>query len=309
MRVLAYSCGVTDTAAERRTGIIYGLGAYTLWGMVPLFWPLLAPMSALEILAHRVVWSVAFLGLILTVTRGWASVRAVGKRPAAWLVLAAVLVSINWGTFIWAVNDGHVVEVSLGYFINPLVSITLGVVLLRERLRRAAWAATGLAVCGVAVLTLSYGRLPWIALTLALSFGFYGLVKKHAGVAPVPALMLETLYMLPVALAFLGFLLSRGELEAIGHGPGYGAIVMLAGPVTAVPLLLFGASANRIELALLGLLQYVGPILQFLLGVFWFGEQMPPSRWLGFVFVWSALVVFSADGYRANRRARLADVT
>ncbi|MCU0298451.1 MAG: EamA family transporter RarD [Candidatus Nanopelagicales bacterium] len=271
--------------------------------MFPLYWPLLAPASSWEILAHRMVWSFAFLAVINVVLRGWSQVKSALKLPRTrWLLLAAAaLVSVNWGTYIWAVNNGYVVESSLGYFINPLVSVALGVLVLGETLRRTQWLAVGIAAVAVAVLTVSYGRPPWIALILAFSFGFYGLVRKQAGVAAVPALTVETAFQAPLALVYLAVLGATGGL-VFGDSPGNSAMLMTAGIATTVPLLLFGAAAIRLPLVVLGVLQYLAPVIQFLLGVTYFGEQMPPERWAGFALVWLALVVFTVDVIRHSRR-------
>jgi len=249
------------------------------------------------------VWSFVFLLVINLLMRKWALVRDAVSDPRTrrLLMAAAVLVSVNWGTYIWAVNNGYVVESSLGYFINPLVSVALGVVLLGEGLRRAQWVAVGIAGVAVAVLTLSYGRPPWIALILAFSFGFYGLVRKQAGVQAVPALTVETGLQAPFALVYLGVLASNATLT-FGGTPGNSAMLMTAGVATTVPLLLFGAAAIRIPLVTLGLLQYLAPVIQFIIGITYFGEHMPLERWIGFALVWLALLVFTVDVVRHSRR-------
>jgi chloramphenicol-sensitive protein RarD len=268
-----------------------------MWGLFPLYWPLLEPAGALEILAHRFVWSFLFLVLLLTVTRNWGSLRPVlrSRRRMLLLLAAAGFVSVNWGTYIWAVNNGHVVESSLGYFINPLVSVALGVLVLRESLRPMQWAAFG------------YGRLPWVALVLAFSFGTYGLVKKLAGVDAVPSLTVETSYLVPVALVYLGWLQLTGS-PAFPHTSVPHTLLMAGvGVVTALPLLAFGAAAIRIPLTMIGLLQYIAPVLQFLIGIAVFREPMPAVRWVGFVIVWVALAVFSVDAVRHTRSRRRVD--
>ncbi|MFN8183314.1 MAG: EamA family transporter RarD [Candidatus Nanopelagicales bacterium] len=281
----------------------YGVGAYTLWGLFPLYWPLLAPASSWEILAHRMVWSFVFLLIITALLRTWSQVRAAlaDRRIRLLLLAAAALVSVNWGTYIWAVNNGYVVEASLGYFINPLVSVALGVVVLGETLRRVQWVAVGIAAGAVVVLTASYGRPPWIALILAFSFGLYGLARKQAGVQAVPALTVETGLQAPFALVFLGLLAARGDIT-FGDDMANSAMLMTAGIATTVPLLLFGAAAIRLPLVVLGLLQYLAPVIQFLIGITYFGEHMPTSRWVGFSLVWLALVVFTVDVVRHSRR-------
>ena len=281
--------------SERRRGMLFGLAAYTMWGLFPLYWPLLRPASAVEILAHRIVWSLAFAVLLLGALRGFGALRGLGARRVALLTLAAAFLTVNWGVYIWAVNHGHVVETSLGYFINPLVSVMLGVVFLGERLRRGQWIAVAVAAGAVLVLALDYGRLPWIALALAGSFGLYGFVKKIAGVRALPSLAIETgLLFLPA----LGWLL---QLHAAGTGTfgRLGAVqdtlLVACGAITAIPLLFFAAAANRVPLSTLGLLQYVAPTLQFLCGVLVFHEAMPASRWVGFALVWLGLGWFSAE--------------
>lgn len=271
--------------------------------MFPLYWPLLAPASSWEILAHRMVWSFVFLLIITALLRTWSQVRAAlaDRRIRLLLLAAAALVSVNWGTYIWAVNNGYVVEASLGYFINPLVSVALGVVVLGETLRRVQWVAVGIAAGAVVVLTASYGRPPWIALILAFSFGLYGLARKQAGVQAVPALTVETGLQAPFALVFLGLLAARGDIT-FGDDMANSAMLMTAGIATTVPLLLFGAAAIRLPLVVLGLLQYLAPVIQFLIGITYFGEHMPTSRWVGFSLVWLALVVFTVDVVRHSRR-------
>ena len=250
-----------------------------------------------------------FLCLILTVSRSWASLRPVlrSRRRMLLLLAAACLVSVNWGTYIWAVNNGHVVESSLGYFINPLVSVALGVLVLRETLRPLQWLAFGIASTAVVVLTVGFGRLPWIALVLAFSFGMYGLVKKLAGVDAVPSLTVETSYLTPVALAYLGWLQLTGGPAFPHTSAAHTALMVFVGVITALPLLAFGAAAIRIPLSMLGLLQYIAPVLQFLIGVLVFAEPMPPVRWAGFVIVWLALTVFSVDAIRHARSMRRVD--
>lgn len=286
-----------------RTGLVAGITAYTLWGFFPLYFPLLEPAGALEILAHRIVWSLAVSLVLVAVTRAWGKVGAVLRSPRLmWLLVAsAALISVNWGVYIWAVNSGHVVEAALGYFINPLVSVLLGVLLLRERMRPLQWAAFGIAFVAVAVLTVAYGALPWVSLVLAFSFGAYGLCKKVAGVDSIPSMTVETGLTFPFAVAYLVFLQAQGTL-VFGHSSVANTVLLLGcGVITVVPLLLFNSSALRVPLSIVGLLQYITPVLQFCVGVFIFGEQMPPQRWAGFVIVWLALAVFTYDAVRASR--------
>ncbi len=290
------------------TGLLYGVAAYGMWGAFPLYFPLLEPASPLEIVAHRVVWSLVFCVLAISVVRGWGRVVAVfrERRRLTLLSFAAVMIAINWGVYIAAVNSAQVVEASLGYFINPLLSVALAVIVLRERLRRLQWVAVGIASIAVLILTVGYGRPPWIALVLASSFGLYGLAKKVAGVDALPSLTVETAVLAPICLAYLGWLQATGELT-FGDGLGHTALLMSAGVITALPLLAFAAATNRIPLSSIGLLQYITPVLQFLIGVTIAGEHMPAVRWWGFAVVWVALIVFSIDALRAGRTRTRAD--
>lgn len=294
---------------ESRRGTLFGAGAYLLWGLFPLYWPLLRPASAVEVLAHRVLWSLLVVAVLLRLTRRTAAVRVVlrDRRTVARLAAAAVVVAVNWGTYIYGVTSGHVVETSLGYFVNPIVTVLLGVVVLGERLRTLQWTAVGAATVAVVVLTVQNGKPPWIALVLAFSFGCYGLLKKQAGVGAIEGLTVETAVLAPVAALYLGVLGARGGATFAGHGPGHAALLAGAGLVTAVPLLLFGAAATRVPLYTLGVLQYLAPTIQFLLGVTLFHEPLPLLRILGFVLVWAGLAVFTADLLTERRRAsRLA---
>ncbi|MFC4011011.1 EamA family transporter RarD [Nonomuraea purpurea] len=290
---------------DLRRGVLFGIAAYSMWGLFPLYWPLLKPSGAVEILAHRMVWSLLVVAVALTVRRHWSWIKELARQPRklALLTLAAVFVTVNWGTYIYAVNTGHVVESALGYFINPLVSVLFGVVLLRERLRPLQWVAVGFGALAVLVLTLDYGRLPWIALTLAMSFGVYGLVKKQANVAATESLAVETLVLLLPALGYLLFLQGTGTATFAHEGAWHAVLLVGAGIVTAVPLLCFGAAAIRVPLSTMGLLQYIAPILQFACGVLVAKEVMPPSRWIGFSIVWVALAIFTFDGFRTARAA------
>ncbi|MFF4774533.1 EamA family transporter RarD [Microtetraspora fusca] len=289
---------------ESRRGVLYGIAAYAMWGLFPLYWPLLKPAGAVEILAHRMVWSLVAVLAILGVRRHWSWIRSITRRQLLLLTLAAVVISTNWGMYIYAVNTGHVVESALGYFINPLVSVLLGVVIFRERLRPWQWAAVGLGALAVLVLTLDYGRLPWIALVLAASFGTYGLVKKAAQVGAAESLTIETLVLLVPALGYLVVLQANGSGTFVDHGAAHIALLVGAGLITAVPLLFFSAAAIRVPLTVVGLLQYIAPVLQFLCGVLVLRETMPGSRWIGFAIVWLALCVFTWDGLRTARAAR-----
>lgn len=273
-----------------------------MWGLFPLYFALLDAVSPLEVVAHRVIWTLVFLVIVISIARGWGRLRnTINKRTLGILSGAAVFISINWLVYVYAVATNQVVQASLGYFINPLVSVALGIFLLRERLRRLQWVAVAVAFIAVAILTISYGALPWISLTLAFSFGLYGLMKKFANIGSSESLAIETAALAPFALAFMGFM-EFSQQAAFGlNGWQISLLLILLGPVTALPLLAFGGAATRIPLSTLGVLQYITPIFQFSIGVFIFGEAMPASRWLGFLFVWSALVVFSTDAYRHAR--------
>lgn len=292
--------------AEQRAGLLYGIGAYGMWGLVPLFWPLLKPAGALEILAHRMVWSLAVVGIALVALKRWAWIRELLGQPRklALISVAASVITVNWGIYIWAVNSGHVVEASLGYFINPLVTIAMGVLLLKERLRPAQWAAVGTGFAAVLVLAIGYGQPPWISLTLAFSFATYGLVKKKVNIGGLESLAAETAIQFLPALGFLLWLGADGSASFGSHGAGHAALLAATGVVTAAPLVCFGAAAIRVPLSTLGLLQYLAPVFQFLLGILYFHEAMPAERWAGFALVWLALTCLTWDALRTARRTR-----
>jgi chloramphenicol-sensitive protein RarD len=294
--------------SERRDGLIFGAGAYLLWGLFPLYWPLLKPAGPLEILAHRMIWSLVFIGAILAVTRGWSRVRLIvaDRGKLGRLALAASVITVNWGVYIWGVNSKHVVETSLGYFINPLLTILLGVFVLHESLRTVQWIAVGIATLAIVVLTVDYGRLPWIALTLACSFATYGFLKKQVNVGAVESLAVEAGVLAIPALITLIVIRGRGDL-AFGHaGTGNALLLAGTGAITAIPLLLFGAGMRRLPLTVIGLLQYLAPVLQFAVGVGIRHEPMPTARLVGFSLVWLALIVLTVDGVR-NQRNRAAE--
>ncbi|OAH11577.1 EamA family transporter RarD [Streptomyces jeddahensis] len=292
--------------SEQRIGLLNGFAAYGAWGLVPLFWPLLKPAAASEILAHRMVWSLGVVGVALLVIRRWAWAGELIRQPRklGLITVAAAVITVNWGVYIWAVNAGHVVEASLGYFINPLVTIAMGVLLLKERLRPAQWAAVGIAFAAVVVLTIGYGQLPWISLLLAFSFATYGLVKKKVNLGGLESLAAETAIQFLPALGFLLWLGSQGEATFGAEGAGHAALLAATGIVTAAPLVCFGAAAIRVPLSTLGLLQYLAPVFQFLLGILYFHEAMPPERWAGFSLVWLALATLTWDALRTARRTR-----
>ncbi|MFI1518572.1 EamA family transporter RarD [Kitasatospora cineracea] len=297
---------MAEGSREARVGLWNGFAAYGMWGLFPLFWPLLEPAGAADILANRMTWSLVAVTAMLLVRRRWAWVRPLLRQPRrlGMLALAAATVSVNWGVYIWGVNSGHVVETSLGYFINPLVTIAFGVLVLRERLRPAQWAAVGVGTAAVLVLTVAYGRPPWIALALAFSFATYGLLKKKVGLGGAESLAVESAVMFPFAVAFLVYLEVRGQGTLGHHGWGHTALLLASGVITAVPLMCFGAAALRVPLTTLGLLQYLAPVSQFLIGVAVFHETMEPARWAGFALVWVALVVLSGDALRRIRVER-----
>jgi chloramphenicol-sensitive protein RarD len=290
-------------ASSLRVGVASGILAYVLWGLFPLYWGFLEPATPTEVLAARVVFSLASLAILVSVVGQWPTVAAVLRsgRHLRILAIAAVILSVNWGVFIWAVDTNRVVDASLGYFINPLVSIALGVVVLRESLRRLQWLAVGIAAVGVLYATVSLGRPPWISLVLAFSFGVYGLAKKLAGVDAIASLTVEMLVLTPVALAYIGWLWAEGTLAFGSFGWAHALLMVGAGPVTALPLLFFGFAAHRVPLSVLGPLQYVAPSLQLIIGVWVLGEQMSPQRWVAFAIVWVGLVVFTADAVRHSR--------
>jgi chloramphenicol-sensitive protein RarD len=281
-----------------------GAGAYLCWGLFPLYWPLLDPAGSLEALAHRIIWSLVFVGLLLTASRRWEAFRAIwtDRRRIGFLALASAVIAVNWGAFIYGVTHDKVIETSLGYFINPLVTVLLGVFVLSETLRRAQWVAVGIGAVAVVILTADYGRLPYVALTVAFSFATYGFLKKKAQLGAVEALGAETLLLTPIALAYLGVLEANGTL-AFGH-EGTANALLLAGTgiITAIPLLLFGGAATRLRLTSIGLLQYLAPVLQFVFGLLLFQEPMGTARWIGFVLVWIALVIFTVDVLHSSRR-------
>ncbi|EFF92506.1 conserved hypothetical protein [Streptomyces sp. e14] len=290
---------------EKRTGLLNGFAAYGMWGLVPLFWPLLKPAGAAEILAHRMVWSLAFVIVALLAVRRWAWAGELLRQPRklALIVVAAAVITVNWGVYIWAVNSGHVVEASLGYFINPLVTIAMGVLILKERLRPVQWAAVATGAASVLVLAVGYGQPPWISLCLAFSFATYGLVKKKVDLGGVESLAAETAVQFLPALGYLLWLGAHGEATFASEGAGHAALLASTGVVTALPLVCFGAAAIRVPLSTLGLLQYLAPVFQFVLGVVYFHESMPPARWAGFALVWLALSMLTWDGLRTARRS------
>ncbi|WP_328990766.1 EamA family transporter RarD [Kribbella sp. NBC_01245] len=296
---------------DQRSGFLFGFGAYFLWGVFPLYWRLLDHSGAVEVLAHRIVWSLLSILLLVFALRRTAQLRAIlgDRRRLSALVIASALISVNWGTYIWGVHNGYVVEMSLGYFITPLFSVLLGVLLLKERLRTTQWVAIGIAFAAVVVLTIENGRPPYVALVLAFSFGFYGFTKKKANAGAVEGMAIESAAAVPLALAMIVALGIRGDSTVTSNGTAYFLLAVLAGPVTAIPLLMFGAAATRISMTALGLLNYVAPIMQLAIGVLVFREPMSNLRWAGFALVWVALVVLTVDGLTQRRRVAVLAAT
>ncbi|MFB4349061.1 EamA family transporter RarD [Microbacterium sp. CR_7] len=302
----------SSTAAHRSAqtaGVAFAGGAYLLWGFLPLYFVLLAPTGPWEVVAWRVLLSLVFCALLLTVTHGWTALFAIVRRPRllGWTALAGLLIYVNWQVFLIGTLSGHVVETSLGYFINPIATIILGVVVLKERIRPLQWAAVGIATLAVVVIVVAYRAFPWIALTLAASFGIYGLIKKQIGPAvdAVSGLTLESFWLVPIAAVQLIIVAVTPPGITMGaHGWPHALLLGLAGVVTAVPLLLFAAGTRRVNLAVVGMLQFIAPIMQFLIGVLVLHEPMPPERWAGFVIVWVAIGVFIADLVLTYRRSR-----
>ncbi|MEJ3404399.1 EamA family transporter RarD [Rathayibacter sp. YIM 133350] len=298
---------------SQNTGLVFAVSAYVLWGFLPIYFIALAPTGPFEIVAWRILFSLVFCAILLTVTRGWGAFTRLLRQPRVSLTmgLAGVLIFINWQTYVFATVSGQVVEAALGYFINPIVTVFLGVIVLRERLRPLQWIAVGISIAAVIVLAVGYGSLPWIALALAFSFGFYGLIKKNVGhqVDAVSGLTLETLWLAPVAVLVLVL------VQVIGGGITFGSVgtwntvlLIAAGAITAVPLLFFAAASRRLPLVYMGFIQYFAPFIQFIVGVAVLHEAMPPERWFGFALVWVALLVLAVDLVRTARTSRRASV-
>ena len=292
-----------------RSGLFYAIGAYGLWGILPIYFIALEPTGPFEIVAWRVLFSLVFCALLIAVTRAWRpfAILLRDRRVVLTMGLAGLLIFVNWQTYVYATLNGQVVEAALGYFINPIVTVLLGVIVLRERLNATQWVAVGISVVAVIVLAIGYGQLPWIALVLAFSFGLYGLIKKRVGpkVDAVSGLTLETAWLAPLAVVQLVFVGMTTGLTIGTAGAWHTVLLVSAGAVTAVPLLLFAAASRRLPLIYMGFIQYFAPFIQFLVGVFVLQEPMPPERWIGFGLVWLALIVLTFDllrGVRASRR-------
>lgn len=284
--------------------MLYCLLAYLMWGVFPLFFPLLEPSTPVEIIGHRIVWTAVFMVLVVMLTRKWKEVKQCTAKEWTLVALAGVLVAVNWLVYVWSVNNGHVAEAALGYFINPLVSVLLGVIFLGESLSRLQAASVALAGIAVLVLTFVGGNFPFLALSLAFSFGFYGLVKKRIRLSATASLTAETLVVLPVALGYLLYLEARG-VGTFGHiSVSHSLLLMSAGLVTALPLIFFGMATKVIPLSTIGIMQYLTPTIQMLMAVFLFEEQLEPVRWLGFVIIWISVALYIADVVLTRRRFR-----
>ena len=284
-------------------GIWNGLAAYAMWGFFPIYWKLLHEVPALQVIGHRIGWSFILLIAVILFTGRWKDFRsaAVVPKVIGIYAVAGVLLSVNWLVYVWGVNSGFIVETSLGYFINPLISVLLGVLFLRERLRAMQWVAVGLAAAGVIYLTITYGSPPWIALSLAFSFGIYGLVKKLAPLGSLYGLVLETALVFPIALIYLGFVQATGTGAFLHQGALADLLLIGTGAVTSIPLLMFASAARQIPLTMIGVLQYIAPTLQFLIGVFLYHEPFDQSHLIGFSLVWLALIIFWVENYLGHR--------
>jgi len=292
------------------SGLVFSLGSYLLWGFLPVYFRLLAPTGAFEIVAYRILFSLVFCAVLLTITNGWGRLAALVRQPRILLTMAVagILIYVNWQVFVLAAVSGHVVEGALGYFINPIFTVLLGVIFLRERLRPAQWVAVGISAVAIVIIAVGYGAFPWIAIALTLSFGLYGFIKKRVGghVDALSGLTLETAWLTPVAIVQLILVAVSSGLTFTTGGPGHSVLIVLVGVATGLPLLLFAAAASRLPLIAIGLTQYLTPVLQFIFGVVFLGEAMSTTRWIGFVLVWVALIVLTVDLVRAAQGQRRA---
>jgi chloramphenicol-sensitive protein RarD len=296
-------CGSIPAAADVKKGVWLGVGAYLVWGTFPIYWKLLSHVSASVLICHRIMWSSLLLLSMIIVSRQWKSFRADVMKPRVFLAysIAGILITVNWLTYVWSVNNGFIIETSLGYFINPIISVLLGVIFLRERLRAWQWLPIGLAFAGVAYLTVSYGGLPWIALTLAFTFATYGFVKKISPLGPLQGLALETTIMLAPAFLYASYASRSTNTPMLGANFLTGALLIGGGVVTTIPLLLFAAATQRIPLSVLGILQYISPTIQFILGVVVYHEPFTHAQLIGFSIVWTALAIFAIEGFVTHR--------
>jgi len=293
---------VATQRSEYSLGLLFGFSSYILWGLFPLYWPLLEPANPLEIVSHRAVWTLVFCAIVLALTKQLHSTIKILKNPGKMIGLLAttILISINWVTYIWATNNGHVVEAALGYYINPLIIIAFGVLLLKEKMRPLQWMAVSIAAVGVIILTVDYGRLPWVAIALALSWGTYGLVKKKLDLGALNGLAIETLISL-IPYGFYLLYLGHQGTGQLGHKALLTTLLITAGAVTAIPLLLFNGSTTRLPYSTIGLLQYITPTIQFSIGVWVRHEAMPVARWIGFIVIWFALAALGTDLVKSSR--------
>lgn len=295
-----------DEVARRRTGLGYGISAYLLWGFLPLLFVLAEPTGALELVSHRVIWSLILCAILLAFTGGFRRTWEIFTSGATFwmLTLAAVLIAFNWTAFIYGIETNRLIEVSLGYYLNPLISIGLGVVFLGEKLRKMQWVAVGFGALAMIIAGVGLGRVPYLAFAVSISFGLYGLVKNRVGpkVGALESMTVETAVLTPISLAYIGWLTAIGTQTFTGLGTGHVWILIATGPMTAIPLILFGASARRIPLSWVGMLQYIAPTMQFLIGVTVLGEAMSPTRWVAFFVIWVAVILLSADLIRHSRR-------
>ena len=289
-----------------RQGILLAIGAYTMWGIAPIYFKTISEVSPLEILSHRVVWSFVLLAVLLHMSRRWRGVRDVikSKTKMTYLLSTSVLVGANWLIFIWAVNANHMLDASLGYYINPLINVLLGMLFLGERLRKLQWFAVTLAACGVLVQLIAFGSVPVVAIALAFSFGFYGLLRKKVSLEAQTGLFIETLIMLPVAVLYLLWIADSPTSSLLENSITLNLLLISAGIVTTLPLLCFTGAATRLKLSTLGFFQYIGPSLMFLLAVLVYGEAFTSDKAITFAFIWGALLVFSFDGLKTNRQSR-----
>lgn len=300
------SADPASSGTEIRSGVILGLLAYTMWGVFPVYFKWVASVAPLEVLAHRVLWAVPFGAMIIIARRQWREVRGafLDRSMLSWLSLAALCISANWLIYIWAVQNERIFEASLGYYINPLVWVAVGVVIFGERLRRLQGVAVGLAIIGVLFLTLSGGEFPWVALSLAALFTIYGVIRRQIAVGAMPGLFVETAVLFPIAFVWILLLIGQGQASLTAGDTSLSLLLMLAGPVTVLPLLFFAVSAKRLSLTALGFMQFLAPTLQFLTGVY-YGEPLTTARLVCFAFIWSAVLVFSYDALRAGRKKPL----
>ena len=295
-----------ENASDARSGVLIGLLAYTMWGVFPIYFKMVESVPPFEVLGHRILWAVPFGALIIAVRKQWREVAAalVDRSILAWLTLAAICISANWFIYIWAIQNERIFETSLGYYINPLMFVAVGALMLGERLRRLQAIAVALAASGVLFLTLSGGAFPWVALSLAALFTAYGVIRRQIAVGAMPGLFVETAMLFPFAAAWIGWLVAQGEAVISEGSAGLAALLVAGGPITVVPLLCFAIAAKRVSLTTIGFLQFLAPTLQFLVGVY-YGESLTPARIACFVCIWAAVLVFSFDALRFGRKKPL----